>query len=49
MDFWRNEWNAVTDTSEVTGIDDVELFSGSIIEELDDSWKTLFDLAKEIR
>ena len=49
MDFWRNEWNAVADTSEVTGIDDVELFSGSIIEELDDSWKTLFDLAKEIR
>ena len=31
MDFWRNEWEAVADTSEVTGIDDVELFSGSII------------------
>ncbi len=23
MDFWRNEWDAVADTSEVTGVEDM--------------------------
>lgn len=26
MDFWRNEWNAVTDTSATVGVDDTEMF-----------------------
>ena len=26
MDFWRNEWNAVADTSATVGVDDTEMF-----------------------